>query len=195
MIGRCSADIGRSFADIGLERGVVRLEPHNAAWAQRYQEERARLAAALGPHVLDIQHVGSTAISGLWAKPILDVAIAVVSFEAAAVYIAPLEALGYLYRSENGIPRRHYFVLRAPDSDMTLVHVHMLEGNSAEWENHLLFRDHLRAHPDEVQAYQSLKQKLMAQFRGDRLAYTEGKAGFIARILEQARAEIPSDLS
>ena len=187
--------IGRRRADIGLERGLVRLEPYSAVWAQRHQEERARLAAALGLHVLDIQHVGSTAIPGLSAKPILDIAIAVASFEAATACIAPLEALGYLYRGENGIPRRHYFVLRAPDGETTLVHVHMLKGSSAEWENHLLFGDYLRAHPDAVQAYQALKQQLRAQFRGDRAAYTEGKAGFIARILEQARAEIPRDWS
>ena len=182
MTGRCSAGIG-------LERGAVRLEPHHAAWAERYQEERARLAAALGPRVLDIQHVGSTAIPGLLAKPILDLAIAVTSFEAAAACIAPLEALGYLYRGENGIPRRHYFVLRAPDGETTLVHVHMLEIGSAEWEKHLLFRDYLRAHPEDARAYTALKQGLVEQFRDDRLAYTEGKAAFIARILALARAK------
>jgi GrpB-like predicted nucleotidyltransferase (UPF0157 family) len=174
---------------IGLERGVIRLEPHNSGWAQRYERERARLLAALGPHVLDLQHVGSTAIPGILAKPILDIAAAVVSFETATVCIAPLEALGYVYRGENGIPRRHYFVLRSPDGETTLVHLHMLEIDSAEWENHLLFRDYLRAYPQKAQAYQALKERLMAQFRGDRLAYTEGKAAFIARILEAARAE------
>jgi GrpB-like predicted nucleotidyltransferase (UPF0157 family) len=176
---------------LGLERGVVRLEPHTPRWAQLYARERARLAAALGAHVLDIQHVGSTAIPGILAKPILDLAVAVASFEAATVCIAPLEALGYAYRGENGIPRRHYFVLRAPDGETTLVHVHMLEIGSAEWENHLLFRDYLRSHPQEAQAYQALKQQLTAQLRHDRAAYTEGKAAFIARILELARAEDP----
>jgi len=168
---------------IGLERGVIRLEAHNPQWARLYERERARLHAALGPHVLDLQHVGSTAIPGIRAKPILDIAAAVSSFEAATVTIAPLEELGYEYRGEHGIPRRHYFVLRSPDGETTLVHLHMLEVDSAEWENHLLFRDYLRAHPQEAQAYQTLKEQLMAQFRDDRLAYTEGKAAFVARIL------------
>ena len=172
---------------IGLERGIVRLEPHDPRWALRYHQERARLAAALGPNVLDLQHVGSTAIPGILAKPILDIAAAVASFEAATVCLAPLEALGYLYRGENGIPRRHYFVQRTPDGETTLINLHMLEIDSAEWENHLLFRDYLRAHSEEAQAYAALKRQLMEQFRHDRLAYTEGKAALIARILEWAK--------
>ena len=182
---------------VGLERHVVRLAAHNAAWAERYREERARLAAALGGATevsgaaLDIQHVGSTAVPGLHAKPILDIAIAVESFEAAQATVAPLEALGYIYRGENGIPRRHYFVLRTPDGETTLVHVHMLELQSAEWENHLLVRDYLRAHPDAVAAYQALKVRLVEQYRHDRLAYTEGKAAFIGQILERAHLERP----
>jgi len=137
--------------------------------------------------VLDLQHVGSTAIPGIRAKPILDIAADVASYEAAAVCIAPLEALGYTYRGENGIPRRRYFVRRTPDGETTLVHLHMLEAHSAEWENHLLFRDYLRAHPQDAQAYQALKEELMARYPRDRGAYTEGKGAFVARILVQAR--------
>ena len=174
---------------IGLKRGEIRLKPHDPQWAQLYERERARLAAALGNRVLDLQHVGSTAISGIRAKPILDIAAAVASYEAAAICIAPLEALGYSYRGENGIPRRRYFVLRAPDGEMTLVHLHMLEVESAEWANHLLFRDYLRAHPQEAQAYQALKERLMARYPHDRGAYTEGKGAFIMRVLESARVE------
>jgi GrpB-like predicted nucleotidyltransferase (UPF0157 family) len=186
---------------VGLERGVVRLAPHNTAWADRFQEERARLAAALGAHALDIQHVGSTAVHGLHAKAILcptkrGDAVAVESFEAAQATVAPLETLGYTYRGENGVPRPHaswghYFVLRTPDGETTLVHVHMLELQSAEWENHLLVRDYLRAHPDAVAAYQALKVRLVEQYRHDRLAYTEGKAAFIGQILERAHLERP----
>jgi GrpB-like predicted nucleotidyltransferase (UPF0157 family) len=173
---------------IGLERGIVRIVPHDIEWARLYQHERARLAETLGPHVLDIQHVGSTAIPGILAKPILDIALAVAHFEAATVCIAPLEECGYLYRGENGIPRRHYFVLRAPHSDTTQVHLHMHEIHSFEWVNLLLFRDYLRAHPQEAQSYQKLKQTLATQFRHDRQAYTEGKAAFVANILDLARA-------
>jgi GrpB-like predicted nucleotidyltransferase (UPF0157 family) len=174
---------------IGLERDTIRLEPHNPEWALLYERERARLGAALGDHVLDLQHVGSTAIPGIWAKPILDSAAAVAAYEAAAVCIAPLEALGYTYRGENGIPRRRYFVQRTPDGETTLVHLHMLEVHSAEWENHLLFRDYLRAHTVDAQAYQALKEGLMARYPHDRGAYTEGKEAFVARILVQARLQ------
>jgi GrpB-like predicted nucleotidyltransferase (UPF0157 family) len=133
--------------------------------------------------------VGSTAIPGILAKPILDIAAAVDSFEAAAACIAPLEALGYTYRGEHGIPRRRYFVRHAPDGETRLVHLHMLEVESAEWENHLLFRDYLRSHPQEGAAYQALKVCLRAAHRGDRAAYTEGKTAFVTRVLERARGE------
>jgi GrpB-like predicted nucleotidyltransferase (UPF0157 family) len=172
---------------IGLKRGEIRLEPHDPEWAQLYERERARLAVALGHHVLDLQHVGSTAIPGIRAKPILDIAAAVASYEAASVCVALLEALGYTYRGENGIPRRRYFVLRAPDGETTLIHLHMLEVDSAEWENHLLFRDYLRAHPADAQAYQALKEQLMTRHPHDRGAYTEGKEAFVSRIVELAR--------
>jgi GrpB-like predicted nucleotidyltransferase (UPF0157 family) len=177
------------YPPIGLERGTIRLEPYTAEWTQLYERESARLNAALGPHVLDLQHVGSTAIPGILAKPILDIAAAVESFERATVCIPPLQELGYEYLGENGIPRRHYFVLRDADEVTTLVHLHMLEIGSAEWENHLLFRDYLRAHPSDAQDYQALKERLMTQFPGDRPAYTEGKSALIAQILDLARAE------
>jgi GrpB-like predicted nucleotidyltransferase (UPF0157 family) len=170
---------------IGLEKGVVRLAPHNAGWARAYEGERARIEAALGAHVLDIQHVGSTSIPGLAAKPIIDVAVGVEDFCRARVCIAPMEALGYTYHGEHGIPGRHYFTR----GDPTLYHVHVHETTSRAWGNLVLFRDYLLQHPAEAQAYLALKQRLVGQYRHDRQAYTEGKASFIERILELARSE------
>jgi GrpB-like predicted nucleotidyltransferase (UPF0157 family) len=86
---------------IGLERGIVRLALYNAEWARLFEKERARLQAAVGDYVLDIQHVGSTSIPGMVAKPIVDIAIAVASFEAAFVCVDPIERIGYEYEGEN----------------------------------------------------------------------------------------------
>jgi GrpB-like predicted nucleotidyltransferase (UPF0157 family) len=170
---------------IGLEKGIVRLVPHNAAWAEAYEGERARIQAAIAPHILDVQHVGSTSVPGIVAKPIIDIAVGVQDFEAARVCIAPLEALGYTYHGEHGIPGRHYFTR----GDPTLYHVHMHETTSRAWGNLVLFRDYLLQHPDEARAYEALKGSLAEQYRDDRRAYTDGKATFIEGILELARCK------
>lgn len=170
---------------IGLEKGVVRLAPHNVEWARTFEAERARIAAAIGSHVLAIEHVGSTSIPGIAAKPIIDIAIGVADYEAARVCIAPMEALGYDYHGENGIPGRHFFTR----GDPTVYHAHMHEDTSRPYGNLVLFRDYLLQHPGEARAYLELKQRLAEQYRHDRRAYTEGKAAFIERILELARSE------
>jgi GrpB-like predicted nucleotidyltransferase (UPF0157 family) len=171
---------------IGLERGVVRLAPYTTDWERLFEEERTRLQSAIGEHVLDIQHVGSTSIPGMTAKPIIDIAIAVESFEAASACIEPMKQIGYEYAGENGIPRRHYFVKRNP---ATTHHVHMLEIASPEWANHLLFRDYLIGHPKAATEYAALKLKLAEAFPRDRDAYTDGKAAFIQHILHLAKTE------
>ena len=108
---------------IGLPRGVVQLVPYTTEWIRLFEAEKARLQAAIGEHVLDIQHVGSTAIPGMIAKPIIDIGIAVEAFEEARVCVQPVESLGYEYRGEQGIPRRHYFV----KGDPRIHHIHMNE--------------------------------------------------------------------
>jgi GrpB-like predicted nucleotidyltransferase (UPF0157 family) len=178
-------EITEQEALIGLKKGIVRLVPHNVEWVQAYEAERARIEAAIGPYILEIQHVGSTSIPGIAAKPIIDIGVGVADFEAARVCIAPLEALGYTFHGEHGIPGRHYFTR----GDPTLYHTHMHETTSRAWGNLVLFRDYLLAHPDEARAYLELKQRLADRYRCDRRAYTEGKAAFIERILALARAE------
>jgi GrpB-like predicted nucleotidyltransferase (UPF0157 family) len=168
---------------IGLERGVVRLVPYEPGWAAFFEEEKARLSRALGEKALDIQHVGSTAIPGGIAKPIIDISIAVQSFEAGFACVKPMEDLGYVYGGENGIPGRHYFNKYDPRSTH---HIHMFEITSKNWHEHLLFRDYMRNHQEAVQAYTDLKLQLHKQFPADREAYTEGKAEFIRGIIETA---------
>ena len=171
---------------IGLESGIVRLDPYTAGWSRLFQEEKARIQAAIGVHVLDIQHVSSTAIPGIVAKPIIDIAIAVESFEAAFVCVEPMERIGYEYTGENGIPRRHYFVKRNP---LTIHHVHVNEFHCRAWWDQVLFRDYLLEHSEALEAYMMLKKGLAEQFPCDREAYTDGKAQFIQHILCLARSK------
>lgn len=172
------------MSSIGLERGVIRLVPFDPEWPRLFAAERARLAAAAGGLFLDIQHVGSTAVPGLIAKPIIDIAAAVRDFDEAAACVAPIVALGYAYRGENGIPRRHYFDGGTP----TLFHLHVLEIRGLDWHEHLLFRDYLRDHPEAVREYARLKEDLAQRYAGDRPGYTDAKAPFIRRILTLAWA-------
>ncbi len=165
--------------ELGLPAGIVVLHPYTDDWPDLFSAEEARLRAAIGPFVLDIQHVGSTSIPGMPAKPIIDIAIAVRNFEEAAVNIPALADLGYRYRGENGIPRRHFFIRGEPRTH----HIHMVEPDSADWRQLLLFRDRLRADTTLAQDYAALKQKLAGEFSEDRIKYLQGKAAWIGKVL------------
>ncbi len=177
---------------IGLERTVVRLAPYNPQWKALYEIEKLRILAAVGDSILDIQHVGSTALPGGAAKPIIDIAIAVENFEQAFVCVEPIQHLGYEYKGEFGIPRRHYFVRRKDlarrPEQLSTHHVHMNELHSQDWQNMVLFRDFLLTHPELIAEYTALKLSLAEQFPSDRLAYTDGKASFVERVLQLARS-------
>lgn len=164
---------------------TIELVPFTDEWAVLFRQEKDALAAVLGDNVLAIEHIGSTAIAGIVAKPILDIGIAVTSFEQGRQCVARIESLGYMYRGEYGIPRRHYFVKGMPRTH----HLHMLEVDSKEWQNHLLFRDYLNQHPDIAAQYSALKQTLAVSCAGDRFLYTESKAPFIQNVLRDASRE------
>ena len=169
---------------LGLHSGQIQLAPYESGWQIFFLEERDRLQAQIGEYVLDIQHIGSTSIPGMPAKPILDIGIAVTDFEEAVRCVTPLENLGYTYKGENGIPRRHYFGKGTPRTH----HVHMLEIKSEAWRNHLLFRDCLIRNPEAALEYARMKQELAKQFANDREAYQVGKDSFIKSTLHKARS-------
>ena len=168
---------------LGLQRGVVKIVPYQQEWAALYEEEKQRILAAISQDVLEIQHVGSTSIPGMPAKPILDMAIAVRSFEEAGVCIPPMEAIGYRYKGECDIPFRHYFVKDKPRTHQ----IHMVERGSSEWERMLLFRDFLRYHPVAAREYADLKLRLASEYNSDVERYTNMKGPFIEKIIMEAR--------
>ena len=170
---------------IGLERGTVRLVPYVIEWKRIFEEEKIRLQVAVGMYVLDIQHVGSTSIPGMVAKPIIDIAIAVMNFEEACICIKPIEQLGYEYKGENGIPRRHLFAKGEPRTH----HIHMNEIGSSEWNDQIIFRDYLTQHQEIATEYAELKIEAARRYPTDRQAYLDSKAPFIERVLRLARSE------
>jgi GrpB-like predicted nucleotidyltransferase (UPF0157 family) len=169
---------------LGLRTGTLKLAPHDPAWAKAFLEEKARIEDALGDSIIAIEHIGSTAIPGMRAKPIIDMAIALENYEDGFDCVKPLEALGYEYRGEAGVPGRHY--LRTAEENVKF-HIHMFPESSREWADHILFRDYLRANPGEAARYDELKSALLKEFPEDRPRYTEGKAAFCGEIIEKAR--------
>lgn len=165
---------------LGLDSGRVELASEHSAWADEFSVERLRILEALAPHIVAIEHVGSTAIPGVPAKPILDIQLGVLSFETAVVCIEPMRSLGYEYRGEYGIPRRHYFVKGDPRTH----HAHMLEVDGETWQSMLGFRDALLARPDLAQAYGDAKLNILAMHRDNRAAYQQAKNRVIERILQ-----------
>ena len=166
---------------LGLKRGELRLSPYRDEWPLLFESEKKIIEAAVGYHISDIQHVGSTAIVGMPAKPILDIAIAVEDFEKARVCIDLLVALGYTFRGENGIPRRHYFQKGEPCTH----HVHMVEESSDEWTKLICFRDLLSADRSTAADYRRLKLDLWERLPEDRKAYQEAKTAFIEEIIRR----------
>lgn len=166
----------------------VIIADYSPAWPARYEVEKSQILRAIGPWVAAIEHIGSTSVPGLSAKPIIDIMVAIRILDDAAHCIEPLHALGYQYHPEfeDSLPERRYFN-RGPRDDH--YHLHMVELTSGFWERHLLFRDYLRTHRETAQDYERLKQALAAQYREDRSGYTDAKTEFITAIERKARAD------
>ena len=162
---------------------MIVLAPYDPDWPSQFAAARAEMMAACAGLMLDVHHVGSTAIAGLAAKPVIDMMPVLRRHEDCLACIAPLQALGYAYRGEQGIAGRHYFVR----GDSRTHNVHAFVFDNPEVERHLLFRDHLRAHPEEREAYLLLKQELARKFADDRRAYADAKTPFCERIVALAR--------
>ncbi|MGA2555676.1 MAG: GrpB family protein [Verrucomicrobiota bacterium] len=153
-----------------------RLVVVGAEWAARFAEERARIAKALAGNALEIQHIGSTAIPGITAKPVLDIAAAIHDFESGHALVPALVSLGYTYRGENGIARRHYF------ERGDLYHLHVFDQGSLDWLRHLRFRGRLLASPGLAARYTQVKLAAARESGGNRARYQDLKASFIEEV-------------
>jgi GrpB-like predicted nucleotidyltransferase (UPF0157 family) len=172
---------------LGLRRGSVQLVPYTPEWITLFEAERVRLYDALGSDALDIQHIGSTAVPGLAAKPILDLGIAVADEAMVTACIPRITALGYTYRGYRGSSQGYFFDL-GPEQHLTH-YLHLLLIGDLGWRNYLRFRDHLRTHPAARDAYQQLKQNLATRYAADRAAYSAAKTAFIQPILAEDSGE------
>lgn len=171
---------------LGLRRGTVALAPHDPLWEVEAAHAIDLLKVAFGRVARDVQHVGSTAIRTVAAKPILDIAVAVDELEDVQPLLPRLAEYEVIHRPHNDNATERFFVCGDLAQDIITHHIHVVRVNSMEWRNYINFRDYLNAHPAKAAAYEQLKQELAAAHPGDRAAYTEGKAEFIRHTLRKA---------
>jgi GrpB-like predicted nucleotidyltransferase (UPF0157 family) len=160
---------------------VVDYDP---SWEKTFRALRDGIASALGDLVVIIEHVGSTAVPGLAAKPIIDVDVVVRSPEDVPKAIGRLSIMGYRHQGDLGITGREAF--ESPTGSPSH-HLYLCSSDSEELRRHIAFRDYLRTHPDEARLYSELKKSLSAKHRSDRDAYTEAKTDFVKTTLERAQ--------
>jgi GrpB-like predicted nucleotidyltransferase (UPF0157 family) len=159
---------------------AVRVVAYDQRWPTLFNAQASSLRERLGDVALRIDHIGSTAVPGLAAKPIIDVQISVVAFEPLDAFRAPLVGLGYVFRADNTERTKRYF--REPRGARR-THIHVRRAGSFSEQLALLFRDFMRAHPQWAQRYAALKLELAERYACDRHAYTRAKQPFTWEVL------------
>ncbi len=170
---------------IGLKRGIVKLLPYNPKWQVAFEKEKKFLLKELYGLVLNIEHIGSTSIPGIVAKPIIDMLMAVSSLEDVSELRNKLEKIGYEYR-ENGSDDIQILFVKGPEEKRTY-YLHITELNSIEWQNSIGFRNYLRKNPERAKQYSDLKSELAVKYSHDRAKYSANKANFVRETIELAQ--------
>lgn len=172
---------------LGLRRGTVALEPHSSEWERIAQQTIRVLREILQDAAVDIQHIGSTAIRGICAKPIIDIVIGTADFDAVSAKNAALAENGFIFRGQD-LPEQYLYV--CGENEIRTHHIHVVQYGSVAWNNYINLRDYLNTHPDDAKAYSDWKQSLAKQFPNDRETYTAMKSGMIQEILSKAGATV-----
>lgn len=168
---------------IGLKRGTVKVVPYQKSWTKEFEKEKARILEVCGDKVVAIEHIGSTSVPGLAAKPIIDIAVGIERLKDAKKLLPCLKKLDYHFYKE--FQRQRLFVAKGPDEKRTH-YLHVMRFNGAKWMTDQLFRNYLRTHPKAVEQYAKLKQKLAVAHTDDRQAYADEKNSFIKSIIAKA---------
>jgi GrpB-like predicted nucleotidyltransferase (UPF0157 family) len=163
----------------------VEVVPHNPKWRDGFDVESKSVADALGENVVSVHHIGSTAIQGIYAKPIIDLLVEVKDIDKVDGQSSSMELLGYEAMGEFGIPGRRYFRKDNQEAVRTH-HIHTFKVSSEQVKRHLAFRDYMIAHPEDAQRYSELKRRLAREYPTNIDRYMDGKDGFIKEMHTKA---------
>ena len=168
---------------LGLQWMKVTLSPHDDSWHEEFERTERHIRSIWGDAVLDVQHVGSTAVKNICAKPILDVAVVVKSFS--EMDVPAFEAAGYRYMgARTAEADRHLFARHsAADDALVTHHIHIYEPGNADFMNLIGFRDYLNSHPAAAKEYNDIKMNAANANPDDRFAYSDKKRAFIERVI------------
>lgn len=169
---------------LGVAYGKVKLAPPSPNWQTYFQSEAHILYQAIKSYVMEIRHIGSTAIPGIWAKPIIDIMAGLENLADIQFCVPLLKSVGYNYMGEQPIPGWHFFI--KGHGEIKTHHLHVVEWESDYWVSHLLFMNYLCQHQEVAAAYEELKLELAKKYPNDRESYTRDKGYFIKAILEMA---------
>ncbi|UYP44807.1 hypothetical protein NEF87_001092 [Candidatus Lokiarchaeum ossiferum] len=179
-----------------MTQNPIIIETYSSEWVREFNRIREILTKTLMGDFLTIEHVGSTSIQGLSAKPILDITIVIDSRDLLPKIITKLKSIGYIHCGDKGIPGREAFERLSSDVPYTNPphvwihqHLYVCDKEAEQLKQHLLFRNYLRKHPDEALLYGQLKLHLAGKYRHNREAYTNAKTDFILEILRKATKE------
>lgn len=172
---------------LGLKRGTVVLCEHDEKWDQKAKEIIAILKEVLDKEAVEIEHIGSTAIASIKAKPIIDLLVGVKDIDAVLLKRYELEEKGIYYHGEDhgGV----LFVMGDMEKDTRSCHIHVVPYESEKWKDDLAFRDYLKNNEDAARAYEKVKEELALKYPKDRSSYTKGKEAIIHQLLVLARGE------
>ena len=159
----------------------VLVRPYNKAWKQNFIDIRAEIQDALGELALAIEHVGSTSVEGLSAKPIIDIDVVIKDESMLEYVISALQRIGYRHEGNLGIPGREAFKYDGKEH-LQKHHLYVCPQDSAELRRHIAFRDYLRTHPEAVREYSRIKEEGASLYPLDMAKYIEHKSPFIERI-------------
>ncbi len=173
-----------------MEEPVIICE-YSSEWINLFEKEKKSILNTVGEYTNTIEHIGSTAIEGLAAKPIIDILVGLNSLEDAKDCIPKLEELNYEYVQEVELilPYRRFFRKPPKSTAERKYHIHMVEINSDFWIRQLLFRDYLRSNPKILQEYETIKKLLAKKYPNNRGNYNMGKEGFVLLVVEKAKQE------
>ena len=163
---------------LGLKRGIVQLEPHDKQWDEAAIQTIKIFKSILGDDAIDIQHIGSTAIPAIKAKPIIDIAVGVTDFEKIMSYNEQLQKEGIFYRGSD-VEDQILYVMGDMEKDIRTHHIHIVKWNGTEWKKYIHFRDYLNDNENMALRYQRVKEELESKYADNRGLYTKGKKDII----------------